>query len=143
MATSAVRAIGSKLKRKDPLTNIFADVPQMRIIPTPAATQNYIETTNMDSEGAFEENVASFKVGNELAFTLVYHPSKTLHKQLWEDFVDQTEITWRSMLPDGINGWEFVARVSKFEMPLDYTQIALLNGSLKVTGAPIQVPEDT
>jgi hypothetical protein len=143
MSTQAVAAKGSKLERWNELSHTWEAVPQMRIIPVPAATQNYIDSTNHDSLGSFEESVPSVKVGSDLPFTLVYHPSKTLHKTLWDDFVAQTEIRWRSLLPDGVNGWEYVARISKFEMPLDFTQLALLNGSLKVTGLPTQLPSDT
>jgi hypothetical protein len=40
------------------------------------------------------------------------------------------------VLPNGVDGWEYEARVGSFEMPLDFSAVAFLNGSLKVTGLP-------
>jgi hypothetical protein len=138
-ASEIVFAKGSKLYREDPISKMFEAVPQMRIIPVPAATQQYADGTNHDSEGGFEENVPTIKTGGDLPFVLVYSPNKSLHKQLYDDFIDQPKLKWRTVFPDGINGWEYEARVSAFEMPLDYSAVAFLNGSLKVTGMPQQI----
>lgn len=134
-------AKGSQLYRRNPATEAYEAVPQMRIIPVPAATQQYADGTNHDSPGSFEENVPTIKQGNDLAFTLAYSPDIAMHRQLFYDFKDQTKLEWRVMLPDLINGWEFEARVSAFDMPLSFDGIAFLNGSLKVTGEPLQIPE--
>jgi hypothetical protein len=45
------------------------------------------------------------------------------------------------LLPDGVNGWLFEARVASFEMPLSFDAVAFLNGTLRVTGEPISLPE--
>lgn len=134
MASQAIFAKNSKLQRKDPGTGVLQDIPQLRIIPTPSATQLYVDTTNHDSPGGFEENEPTIKTGDELAFTLVYHFDIPLHPQLWDDFVAQTKLSWRVLFPGGVHGWDFVARVSKFNMPLDFAGIAVLDGSLKATG---------
>ena len=134
-------AKGSQLNRRNPDTEAWEAVPQMRIIPVPAATQQYADGTNHDSEGAFEENVPTIKTGNDLPFVLVYSPNIAMHKQIYVDFVEQTKLEWQSILPDGVNGWEFEARVASFEMPLDFSAVAFLNGSLRVTGLPLQLPE--
>lgn len=138
-ASQIVFAKGSKLYREDPDTSVFASIPQMRVIPSPSATQQYLDGTNHDSEGGFEENVPGVKSGDDLAFTLVYSPNIPLHKQLYQDFIDQTKLNWRSVLPDGINGWEFEARVAKFDLPLNFNEVALLNGGLKMTGLPVAI----
>ena len=141
MPSQIIFAKGSQLNRRNPDTEAWEPVPQMRIIPVPAATQQYADGTNHDSEGAFEENVPTIKTGNDLPFVLVYSPNIAMHKQIYVDFVEQTKLEWQSVLPDGVNGWEFEARVASFEMPLDFSAVAFLNGSLRVTGLPIQLPE--
>ena len=140
MAVSQITfAKGSQLYRRDPVSLVYTAIPQMRIIPVPAATQQYADGTNHDSEGAFEENVPTIKTGNDLPCVLVYSPDIILHKQLYQDFVDQTKLLWRTLFPNGIDGWQFEARVGSFEMPLDFSAVAFLNFSLKVTGLPTAV----
>ena len=55
-ATQALYLKGSTLWRKNSATLIFERVAQMRLVPVPTATQEYADSTNHDSEGAFEEN---------------------------------------------------------------------------------------
>jgi len=139
-ASQGIFAKGSILQRKNVLTPFaFVAIPQLRIIPVPAATQQYGDMTNHDSDGSFEENLPTIKVGNDLPFVLVYHYNITSHVQLYQDFLDQTKLTWRSLFPGGLIGWEYEARVGSFEMPLDFSAIAFLNGSLKVTGLPVPI----
>lgn len=135
-ASQIVFAKGSKLYRKNPSSSIYEVIPQLRIIPVPAATQQYGDGTNHDSEGSFEENVPTIKTGADLPFVLVYSPAIALHKQLYQDFIEQTKLFWRTLLPDGVNGWEYEARVASFDMPLDFSAVAYLNGGLRVTGLP-------
>lgn len=136
MASQAIFAKGSKLQRKNPATSVYEDIPQLRIIPTPRATQQYADSTNHDSPGGFEENEPTIKTGDDLPFTLVYHFNIALHTQLYDDFVAQTKLNWRVLFPGGTAGWDFEARVSSFDMPLDFSQIAVLSASLRVTGEP-------
>lgn len=139
-ASQLVFAKGSQLYRRNPDSLLFVAVPQMRIIPVPAATQQYADGTNHDSPGSFEENVPTIKQGNDLPCVLAYSPDIAMHKQLYQDFIDQTKLLWRTLLaPSLIDGWEYEARVGSFEMPLDFSAIAFLNFSLKVTGLPVAV----
>lgn len=135
-ASQITFAKGSQLYRRNPDTLVYVAVPQMRIIPVPAATQQYGDGTNHDSPGSFEENVPTIKTGNDLPCVLVYSPDIAMHKQLYTDFIDQTKLFWRTLFPNGIDGWQYEARVGSFEMPLDFSAVAFLNFSLKVTGLP-------
>src|SRR6516162_10960591 len=64
-ATQALYLKGSTLWRKNSATLIFERVAQMRLVPVPTATQEYADSTNHDSEGAFEENEPTIKRGDE------------------------------------------------------------------------------
>ena len=140
-ASQLTYAKGSQLYRRDPVDESWDAVPQMRVIPVPAATQQYADGTNHDSPGSFEETVPTIKTGNDVPFIIAYSPNIAMHKQIYDDFKDQTKLEWRVLLPDGVNGWEFQAYVASFEMPLNFDGIVFLNGSLKVTAEPLQVPE--
>ena len=139
MASLLTRAKGSQLYRSlnTPNPALFVAVPQMRIIPAPSATQQYADGTNHDSPGDFEENVATFKQGDDVALVLAYSPDIPMHKQLYQDFISQEKLLWRTLLaPNLTDGWEFEARVSKFDMPIDFAGIVFLNWSLKLTVLP-------
>ena len=103
-ASQITFAKGSQLYRRNPDTLVFVAVPQMRIIPVPAATQQYGDGTNHDSPGSFEENVPTIQTGNDLPCVLVYSPDIAMHKQLYVDFIDQTKLFWRTLFPNGIDG---------------------------------------
>lgn len=139
MASQILKGKGSQLYRKDPVSLLFVAIPQMRIIPAPSATQQYADATNHDSPGAFEENVDTIKQGDEIALTLVYHPDIALHKQLYQDFIDQTKLMWRTLLSNTIDGWEYEGRVAKFALPLNFDGVVFLDWSIKVTGLPTAV----
>ena len=136
MASQILKGKGSQLYRQDPNSLVYVAVPQMRVVPAPSATQQYADATNHDSPGAFEENVDTIKQGDELALILVYHPDIALHKQIYQDFIDQTKLNWRTLLSNLIDGWEFEGRVSKFDLPLSFDAVVFLNWSIKVTGLP-------
>ncbi len=135
-ASQILKGKGSQLYRKNPDTSLFEAVPQMRVIPAPSATQGYADATNHDSPGSFEENVDTIKQGDDLALNLVYHPDIAMHKQLYQDFIEQTKLFWRTLLSNGIDGWEFEGRVSKFALPLNFDGVVFLDWSIKVTGLP-------
>lgn len=137
MAASQITfAKGSQLYRQNPTSLVFVAVPQMRTIPAPAATQQYGDGTNHDSDGDFEENVPTIKTGNDLPCVLVYSPNIEMHKQLYADFIAQTKLVWRTLFPNLIDGWEYEARVASWELPLEFGGVAFLNFSLKITGLP-------
>jgi hypothetical protein len=141
-ATQALYLKGSTLWRKNPVTLIFERVAQMRLVPVPTATQEYADSTNHDSEGAFEENEPTIKRGDESGATLVFHPDIAMHNQIYDDFINQTKLIWRSFFPDGVRGFEFTARVSRYGFGgggLSFTDIAQLEYSLKVTGLPTRL----
>jgi hypothetical protein len=130
-------AKGSQLYRRDPDTLVFVAVPQMRIIPAPSATQVYADGTNHDSPGSFEENVPTIKQGDDLSLVLAYSTNIGMHKQLYQDFIAQTKLFWRTLLaPELTDGWEYEGRVSKFDLPLDFSALVFLNWSIKITGLP-------
>lgn len=140
-ATQAIFLKGSKLMRKDPTTGAWEYVPQMRIVPVPSVTQQYVPSTNHDSEGGFEEEEPTIKTGDELPCNLVYHYDIPVHRKLFDDMSSQTKIQWRALFPGGVHGYEFEARLARFGFSgggLDYTQLAELQCALKVTGAPTQ-----
>jgi hypothetical protein len=139
MASQILRGKGAQLYRRNPDTLLFIAVPQLRVIPAPSATQNYADATNHDSPGSFEENIDTFKAGDEVALVLVYHPDIEMHKQIYLDFIAQTKLLWRTLLSNTIDGWEFEGRVSKFDMPLNFDAPVFLNWSIKVTGLPTAV----
>jgi len=130
---------GAQLYRRDPISLLYVAIPQCRIIPSPSATQTYADATNHDSPGSFEENIPTIKTGDEAACVLVYHPDIAIHKQLYQDFIDQTKLFWRTVLSNTIDGWEYEARVAKFDVPLDFSAPVFLNWSLKVTGLPVMI----
>jgi hypothetical protein len=136
-ASQLTYAKGSQLYRRNPDTLVFEAVPQMRIIPAPSATQVYADGTNHDSPGSFEENVPTIKQGDDLTLVLAYSTNIAMHKQLYQDFIDQTKLLWRTLLaPELTDGWEYEGRVSKFDLPLDFSALVFLNWSIKVTGLP-------
>jgi hypothetical protein len=135
MPSQILKGKGSQLYRQN-THGIFVAVPQMRIIPAPSATQQYADATNHDSEGSFEENIDTLKQGDDLSLVLVYHPNIELHKQIYLDFISQDKLNWRTLLSNLIDGWDFEARVSKFDLPLSFDAPVFLNWSLKVTGLP-------
>lgn len=139
-ASQLTYAKGSQLYRKDPDTLLFVAVPQMRIIPAPSATQVYADGTNHDSPGSFEENVPTIKQGDDVALVLAYSTNIPMHKQIYADFLAQTKLTWRTLLaPELTDGWEFEGRVSKFDLPLDFSALVFLNWSIKITGLPTAI----
>jgi hypothetical protein len=141
MASQLLSLFGSKLQRKNPSTGVFEDVPQMVIVPVPSATQNYLEGTNHDSPGRFEENEPGIKTGDEIPASLRYHYDIALHVQLFNDFVNQTKLTWRALFPGGVHGYEFEARIARWGYAgggFDYNAIATLETALKVTAMPAQ-----
>jgi predicted secreted protein len=130
---------GAQLYRRDPNSLLYVAIPQCRIIPSPSATQTYADATNHDSPGSFEENIPTIKTGDETACVLVFHPDIAIHKQLYQDFIDQTKLFWRTIMSNTIDGWEYEARVSKFDVPQDFSAPVFLNWSLKVTGLPVMI----
>ena len=138
MAASLILAAhGAKLRRKDPITLIYADVPQCRVMNTPDITQDYLDGTNHDSPNFFKEYIDGPKDGGDVPVEIVWNPAIALHVQLFNDLIAQTLITWRVILANATSTtFEFTARVSKFNVPLAYDQIVTAQMSLKVTASP-------
>jgi hypothetical protein len=138
MATTSFFPIGTKLKRKDPATSVYADVPQVANIAIPSITTDYDDVTNHDSVGGYKEYQALLKDPGEITGELIYDPANAMHNQLFADNEAGIKLGWRIVLPNAAaKTWTFDAFLSGLTMPLDTTRSARLGFTLRVSGAPV------
>ena len=134
-ASQILAAKGAKLQRYNGST--YDDIPQCRVINTPAVVTDYLDGTNHDSPSFFNEYVDGPKDGGDIPVEIVWNPAISLHVQLYSDMLAQTLLTWRVVLNNGTSStFQFTARVSTFNVPLDYQNIVTAQMSLKVSAAP-------
>lgn len=136
MASDLKKTFGAKLERRNPSNGVYEEILQCTLIPVPGATQNYVPGTNHNSAGGFEETVPGLKTGDEASFTIEYSEDIALHTQLYDDYIAQTKLTWRTTLAAGTHGWVFQGYVSKFSMSLPVEGIQEAQMGIKVTGLP-------
>lgn len=137
MATTALFAKGTKLKRKNPTTLLYEDVPQATVLNTPQVETDYDDVSNHDSPSAYKEWLPTMKDAGEISFDLIWNPGDAMHAQLFTDNVNGTLLDWKIVLPNvAATTFSFSAYVSKFGGNLEYSKGARLSCGLKVTGAP-------
>lgn len=134
MASQILAALGAKFYRKNPSTGIFEQVPQMRSVPIPEIVQAFLEGSNHDSPGGFNEYVPGLRDGGEVEANIVWNPAIAMHVQLVTDILAGTNLTWRSRLNNGtLSTWEYTAYIAQFGKALDYQTIVEMPMRLKMT----------
>lgn len=140
-ASQLLAAKGAKLKRLNPSTLVYEDIPQCTIIAVPSITVEYLKGTNHDSPDFFAEYVDGERDGGDVPFEMYWNPAFAIHVQLFNDMRLQTLLTWRAVMNNvSSTTFQFTGRVSKFDLPLDYSAIVKLSSSVKVTANPTLTP---
>lgn len=141
MATQGLFAKGAKLKRKNPSTAQYEDVPQANVLNSPDIAQDYVEISNHDSPGNFKEWIDTFRDGGDIPVGLIWNPALPMHVTIYNDLLAQTELDWRVVMNNATSTtWDFKARVSRFNVPLPHDQAVVAQMSLKVTANPALTP---
>jgi len=143
MASYALLAKGSSLKRKNPTTSLYEDVPQCTILNAPSITQDFDDITNHSSAGGFKEYVATLRDGGELSVEVVWDPiNVAIHGTIYDDAVAEPLPLrdWKVLLPNGTSGWTFSAFITSPNIPLDFTKAIRAAFTLRISGQPVRVP---
>jgi|SRR5690349_5845171 len=109
--STALLPLGSKLKRLNPNTAVYEDVPQVISMGFPGATQEFDDITNMDSPSGFRERVATVKTPSDMPVEILFNPAIAMHATLLADN-RQNPVplrTWRVIFPNGSDGFQFQA----------------------------------
>lgn len=136
MASTSLFAQGTKLKRKNPSTAAFEDVPQIVNVSSPQITADEEEITNHDSTGGYKEFAQTLKDGGNVDFEFVYNPANAMHQQLFSDMTAGTLLTWRVVLPGSVRTFQFDGFLRQFGYTLNASAIARGTGSIRVSGEP-------
>lgn len=115
---------------------IFTTVAEVTNISGPGLSMDTIETTHMESPGAFREFIASLKDPGSVSIDLNFLPSNLNQQGFTSDFLNRTRRNFRIDWPDGLARWAFGGYVVSFEPSAAIDDKLSASAEIKVTGEP-------
>jgi Lambda phage tail tube protein, TTP len=92
-------AQGTKVKRLNPATSVYDEIPSLGDITGPDLTRDWLDLTTHDSPGGFEEGIPTILRTGEVAAPLMFDPTNPVHQALLNDLQTNAKRTWRIVSP--------------------------------------------
>lgn len=136
MATTPLMPLGSTLKRQNPSTLAYEEIPQIKSMGFPGSTQEYDDITNLGSPAGFRERVATVKAPRDLPVEIVFNPAEAMHNALIDDSMANPvpKRKFRQFFPDGVKGFEFEAFVGSPDGSLTPVAASVITFQLGTAG---------
>lgn len=119
----------------------YTTIAEITKIQRSGSKMDIVDTTNMDSIGAYREKLATLLDGGEISFEANYIPQDATQASLQAAFDNRTLAPWKIELPNSLGNWVFAAYVSTpsdFDLTVD--KASTISGKLTITGKPIFTP---
>jgi len=132
-------AKGTKLQRGDGASpEVFTTIPEIRDITFPPLTTDFVDVTNHDSVGDFEEVIPTIRRSGELVAEMNYLPQSATQNVMLTDQAAKVKRNFKMIMIDPANTeWAFTAYVVGFEVTGNVEEAYNATLRLKVTGEPI------
>jgi len=115
---------------------IFQVVAEVTNLSGPGLSMDTIETTHMQSNGAFREYIASLKDPGSVSIDLNFLPSNLNQQGFIDDFLTRVRRNFRIDWPDALARWGFGGFVVSFEPSAAIDDKLSASSEIKVTGEP-------
>ena len=137
MPTTAFFPQGTKLKRKNPSTGVYEDIPGITSVGFGTVESDFDDITSHDSASGVKEKAPTLKDAGKIQCELIFNPANALHQGLFTDNLNNTKLTWRVVLPNVANSTtEFDAYVTGLDLPATVKENMRLSFALERTGLP-------
>lgn len=117
-------------------TESFSTVAEVTKVSRGGSKMDLVDTTNMDSVGAYREKLATLLDGGEISFDANYIPGDVTQQALQAQFDGRTRSNWKIVLPGARGTFSFVAYSISADFDLSVDKAATFSGKLSITGAP-------
>jgi hypothetical protein len=92
-------AYGTKIKRLNPVTLVYEEVPSLGDITGPELSRDWLDQTTHDSPGGYEEGIPTILRTGETRAPIIFDPSNSIHASLLADLNTNSKRTWRIVTP--------------------------------------------
>ncbi|MFO0773715.1 MAG: phage tail tube protein [Nitrospiraceae bacterium] len=137
MASQAIAAYGLLLQRKDPNTNLFATVAEVKSVNGPNIQVSEIDVTTHSSAagGPYKEFIPSL-IEVDFSFGLNFVPSLQGHKDILSDIVQRRTLDYQMIYPDtGATVWGFRGFAKGFNISSETDGVLEADVDFRITGA--------
>jgi predicted secreted protein len=135
MAAQPLFAKGTKLKRKNPSTGNYEDIPHCTVLNTPQPQFDEEEVSDHDSTGNAKEFMQGMFDPGRIPVTLTWNPDIPLHVTLYNDMTTNVARDWQIVLPNGSQttfaGQAFLRNLGG---SLEFNRAVRFSGELRCTG---------
>ncbi len=118
----------------------YATIAEITKIQRSGSKMDIVDTTNMDSIGAYREKLPTLLDGGEISFEANYIPQDATQQSLQTSFDGRTLQPWQIVLPSSLGMWNFNAYVSSNDFDLMTDKASTFTGKLTITGKPVFTP---
>jgi predicted secreted protein len=112
----------------------FTTIAEIKKIQGTGAKTDILDTTNMDSIGAYREKLATLLDAGEINFDANFVPSNVTQQSLQAKFDARLKSNWKIVLP-GVRGtWSFAAFIGSIDFDVPVDKEVTMSGKLIITG---------
>jgi predicted secreted protein len=137
--SQAIFAKGSQLKVGDGATptEVFTLIPEIRNISGPTMSAEQIDVTSHDTPGGFRDKIQGLKDWGVLNCEMLWVPSDTQHRQLFDDYVAGTVRNYQLTVPDtAMTTLNFAGFVGNNPTQIPFDGALTKNVEIVIVGSP-------
>lgn len=128
-------AQGTKVKRLNPSTLAYDEIPGLGDITGPDMTRDWLDMTAHDSPGGYEEGTPTILRTGEVRAPMAWDPVDAVQAALLDDLNNSTKRTWRVVANDPAHTYlQFDGYVTSLAHTFPVTGALSRNFAVRVTG---------
>lgn len=118
----------------------YTTIAEVTKIQRSGSKMDIVDTTNMDSIGAYREKLPTLLDGGDISLDCNYIPQDTTQQELQTLFDSRTLKPWQIVLPNTLGTWNFNAYSTQVDFDLMVDKAATFTAKLTITGKPVFTP---
>jgi predicted secreted protein len=118
----------------------YTTIAEVTKIQRSGSKMDIVDTTNMDSIGAYREKLPTLLDGGDISLDCNYVPQDSTQQSLQTLFDNRTLAPWQIVLPNSLGTWNFNAYVAQVDFDLMTDKASTFTSKLTITGKPVFTP---